>query len=227
MYGLDLFSGIGGITKALEGYVRPVAYCENDRYAQSVLLSRMSTGDLPIAPIWDDVRTLNSKSIPYPEIIYGGFPCQDISIARRIHKGLHGEQSGLFFEMARLVGEIRPKFVFVENVTAISVSDIQRIVGTFRTLGYGSRGLPLCASEIGCPMHGHRWFVLAAADSDGLETSCDSQNIGENEEQRSYPKPLLQVRKGLWSDSPSRFVGMDYGVPYWVDRIKCLGNAVV
>jgi site-specific DNA-cytosine methylase len=60
--GLDLFSGIGGLTKALEGYVWPVAYCENDRYAQAVLLSRMATGDLPVAPIWDDIKTLKVKS---------------------------------------------------------------------------------------------------------------------------------------------------------------------
>lgn len=58
MYGLDLFSGIGGITQALKGYVEPVVYCERDRYAQAVLLSRMSAGELPIAPIWDDVTTL-------------------------------------------------------------------------------------------------------------------------------------------------------------------------
>src|SRR5438309_5214628 len=107
MYGLDLFSGIGGITKALEGYVTPVAYCENDRDAQAVLLSRMATGDLPLAPIWDDVATLRSTYIPSVDIIYGGFPCQDISVAGR-GKGLAGKRSGLFFEIVRLCGEIRP-----------------------------------------------------------------------------------------------------------------------
>src|SRR5216684_4770914 len=121
MYGLDLFSGIGGITKALEGYVQPVAYCENDRYAQGVLLSRMANGDLPNAPIWSDILTLRGAMLPRtPEIIYGGFPCQDISVAGR-GKGLDGERSGLFFEIIRLVGEIRPRFVFLENVAAITV----------------------------------------------------------------------------------------------------------
>src|SRR5216684_872072 len=92
MYGLDLFSGIGGITKALEGYVQPVAYCENDRYAQGVLLSRMANGDLPNAPIWSDILTLRGAMLPRtPEIIYGGFPCQDISVAGR-GKGLDGER---------------------------------------------------------------------------------------------------------------------------------------
>src|SRR5580693_6905745 len=99
MNGLSLFSGIGGIDKALEGYVEPILYCENDRYAQGVLLSRMATGDLPLAPIWDDVTTLCGDDLPAkPEIIYGGFPCQDISVAGR-GIGLAGKRSGLFFEI--------------------------------------------------------------------------------------------------------------------------------
>lgn len=89
--GLDLFSGIGGLTLALAPWVRPVAYCENDRYAQSVLLSRISSGDLPNAPIWDDVRTLKAWDIPNVDIVYGGFPCQDVSVAGA-RAGLDGER---------------------------------------------------------------------------------------------------------------------------------------
>src|SRR5690242_16210507 len=101
MYGLDLFSGIGGITKALDGYVQPVAYCELEPYARGVLASRQSTGHLPIAPIWDDVKNLDGRRLPAVDIIYGGFPCQDISIAGR-GVGLGGERSGLFREIVRL-----------------------------------------------------------------------------------------------------------------------------
>src|SRR3972149_8825591 len=102
MYGLDLFSGIGGITKALEGYALPVAYCENDPYCQRVLLSRMGTGDLPPAPIWDDVRTLQRGDLPiFPDIIWGGFPCQDVSLAG-LRIGLEGKRTGLFSEIIRL-----------------------------------------------------------------------------------------------------------------------------
>ena len=62
--GLDLFSGIGGLTVALAPWVRPVAYCESDRYAQGILLSRQSSGSIPLAPIWDDVRTLSGRELP-------------------------------------------------------------------------------------------------------------------------------------------------------------------
>lgn len=72
--GLDLFSGIGGISLALRDYVRPIAYCEIDPYCQGVLLSRMASGDLDNAPIWDDVKTLNGKDLEAVDIIVGGFP---------------------------------------------------------------------------------------------------------------------------------------------------------
>lgn len=110
MYGLDLFSGIGGLTKSLEGYVIPLAYCEIDAYARGVLLSRMHTRDIPLAPIWDDVSTLRGAMLPRVDIIYGGFPCQDISVAGR-GEGLGGKRSGLFFEIVRLVKEKKTSFL--------------------------------------------------------------------------------------------------------------------
>lgn len=72
--GLDLFSGIGGISKALDCYVKTKYYCEIEPYCQGVLLSRMASGDLDNAPIWDDIRTLNGKELEAVDIIVGGFP---------------------------------------------------------------------------------------------------------------------------------------------------------
>lgn len=119
--GLDLFSGIGGLTIALEPWVRPIAYCENDRYAQSVLLSRMRSGEIATAPIWDDVRTLRGDLFrDGVDIISGGFPCQDISVAGT-GKGLAGERSGLFFEIVRLARELRPKFIFSWKTSQLSL----------------------------------------------------------------------------------------------------------
>lgn len=161
MYGLDLFSGIGGLTKALEGYVMPVAYCENERYAQAVLLSRMARRELPTAPIWDDVRSLTGPMLPVqPDIIYGGFPCQDISVAGR-GAGLGGGRSGLFFEIVRLVSEIRPQFVFLENVSAITVRGAERVVGELCRLRYDCRWGILSAADVGAVHRRERWWLLA------------------------------------------------------------------
>jgi len=160
MYGLDLFSGIGGLTKALEGYSTPVAYCENDRHATAVLLSRMSSGELPIAPVWDDIRTFDSRSIFPVDIVYGGFPCQDISVAGR-GEGLDGKRSGLFSEVARLVGEIRPAFVFLENVPAITSRGGLRVTAELTALGYDARWCFVSAADVGANHRRERWWLLA------------------------------------------------------------------
>lgn len=174
MNGLDLFSGIGGITKALEGYVRPITYCESDRYAQGVLLSRMREGSLPVAPIWDDVRTLHGSMLPVrPEIIYGGFPCQDISVAGH-GKGLAGKRSGLFFEIIRLVETIRPAFVFLENVSAIRTRGGEEVIKEFSRLRYDCRWGMLSAYDVGAPHKRERWWLLAYANKERLQASGPS-----------------------------------------------------
>lgn len=158
--GLDLFSGIGGLALALEPWVRPVAYCENDRFAQSVLLDRMRTGDLPVAPIWDDVRTLQTRDLPDVDIVYGGFPCQDLSAAG-VGRGLAGERSGLYLEIERVIKEANPAFVFLENVPAIRTRGLGRVVWGLSELGYDCRWTVVSAAEVGAPHLRKRWFMLA------------------------------------------------------------------
>lgn len=170
MNGLDLFSGIGGLTVALVPWVKPVAYCENDRYAQAVLLSRMASGDIPIGPIWDDVRTLNGADLDCIDIIYGGFPCQDISCAGN-GAGLAGERSGLFFQIMRLVDEIRPSFIFLENVPAIATRGFDRVLSEITARGYDSRWCVLAAAEVGAPHLRKRWWLLAHAMRERREES--------------------------------------------------------
>lgn len=159
--GLDLFSGIGGITLALSPWVKPIAYCENDRYAQAVLLSRMHDGHLPWAPIWDDVQTLGRDLLPpHIDIVYGGFPCQDISVAGA-GRGLAGKRSGLFFEVLRLATEIRPALLFLENVPAIRTRGAAAVCESLAAIGYDLRWDVVSAEEIGAPHKRQRWFLLA------------------------------------------------------------------
>lgn len=160
--GLDLFSGIGGLTLALAPWVRPVAYCESDRYAQAVLLSAQARGDLPRAPIWDDVRTLRGTDIPPVDIISGGFPCQDLSVAGA-GAGLAGERSGLFFEVLRLAKEIKPKFLFLENVPAIRTRGLSVVGKRLADLGYDCRWDIVSAADVGAPHVRKRWWLLAYA----------------------------------------------------------------
>lgn len=263
--GLDLFSGIGGLTVALSEWVRPVAYCENDRYAQGVLLSRISSGDLPKAPIWDDVQTLKGKDLPRVDIIYGGFPCQDISNAG-LRKGLEGKRSGLFFEIIRLVGELRPRFVFLENVAAITIRGLQRVVSELTALGYDCRWTILSASAVGANHQRERFWLLAYSNSDSncreierklteekrissqIRTkNCNARKFSGTGEVRISDKEYIsdtnstglqtqgakqqttgakQFSTDWWTTEPD--VGrVANGIPFRVDRIRGLGNAVV
>jgi len=165
--GLDLFTGIAGNSLGLREYVDTLAYCEQDRHAQSVLLSRMSEGELTPAPIWDDIQTLNGSHFDKQiDIIVGGFPCQDISIAGN-GEGLAGERSGLFFEVCRLVKEISPTFVFLENVPAIRTRGLRTVVRELTDLGYDCRWTSVSAAEVGAPHLRKRWFLLAYSNNSG------------------------------------------------------------
>ena len=156
---LDLFSGYGGISYGLRDYIKPIAYCEIDNYARAILASRISEGELPFAPILRDVRSLRGKS-GVADIIVGGFPCQDISVAGN-GVGLAGERSGLFFEIVRLTKEITPTLVFLENVPAIRTRGLRQVVGAFTEMGYDCRWTCLSAASVGAPHKRERWFLLA------------------------------------------------------------------
>lgn len=190
--GLDLFSGVGGITYALQEFIEPVAYCEIDPYCQSVLLSRMQTGDLPKAPIWDDVRTLPFKELPPIDIICGGFPCQDISVAGT-GKGLAGERSGLFFEIVRLAKEIKPKFIFLENVPAITTRGGLQVIREIAEMGYDCRWCVVSAASVGALHRRERWFLLACSQHDGALASETGRGIGESTIQGKQPKQTENI----------------------------------
>lgn len=158
--GLSLFSGIGGLDVALSEWVRPVAYCEIDTYCQGVLLSRMVSGELAYAPIWDDICTLEIGEKSLVDILFGGFPCQGFSVAG-LGKGLADERSGLFFEIVRLAKYIRPKFIFLENVPAICSRGGLQITQEVAQLGYDCRWGVMAASSFGALHRRKRWFLLA------------------------------------------------------------------
>jgi DNA (cytosine-5)-methyltransferase 1 len=252
MNGLDLFSGIGGISLALRPWVHTSAFCEQDRYAQSVLLSRMEDGSLERAPIWDDVRTLRGSHFHTSiDIIFGGFPCQDISVAGR-GEGLEGKRSGLFFEIIRLTSELKPTFVFLENVPAIRTRGLREVVRAFTDLRYDCRWTRVSAAEVGANHIRERWFLLAYSDStklrheqrwgsrtswqgeneprdNGSETMADSE-CDRLEKSRNSGIQRWQTGPATdaswWATEPSvgRVVN---GLPNRVDRIKCLGNSVL
>ncbi len=162
---ISLFSGAGGLDLGakLVGGFRTVAYVEYDRYAQGVLMSRMRSGDLDDAPIFEDVRTFDGRSLAGSiAVVSGGFPCQDVSHAGKRAGLKEGTRSGLWSKFARIIREVGPRFVLVENVPGLlSIDDgggLELFSGTWPRSGSmrsGScyprpmSGLRICERESG------------------------------------------------------------------------------
>ena len=216
---LDLFAGIGGFSLGLErtGGFRTVAFCEIDKKAQRVLNKHW-----PDTPIFDDVSALTKdlldETVGVPvHVITGGFPCQDLSTAGR-GAGLEGERSSLWFQLLRLIDEIRPRYAIIENVSALRSRGLEVVLQGINAVGYRAEWHCIPASFLGAHHQRDRIWIVAYPDSsleqgDGLPSGVHAQNarawVGGSEtvsladtqriglsgsgelEQPSYPAPLV------------------------------------
>jgi DNA (cytosine-5)-methyltransferase 1 len=164
---LDLFSGIGGFSLGLErtGGFETVAFCEIEEFPRRVLAKHW-----PNVPRYRDVRELTADRLAADgiavDVICGGFPCQDISTAGK-GAGLAGERSGLWSEIARLVGELAPQFVIVENVSALLSRGLGDVLGDLASVGYDAEWHCIPASAIGAPHRRDRVWIVAHPQSFG------------------------------------------------------------
>jgi DNA (cytosine-5)-methyltransferase 1 len=158
---LDLFSGIGGFSLGLErtGGFRTVAFCEIDRYCRQVIAKHW-----PDIPCYEDVQELTKERLQEDgisvDVICGGFPCQDISTAGK-RAGIKGTRSGLWSEYARLIRELRPSFIIVENVAALLHRGMDTVLGDLASIGYDAEWHCISASSIGAPHQRDRVWIVA------------------------------------------------------------------
>lgn len=158
---LDIFSGIGGFSLGLEraGGFKTVGFCEVDAYCQQVLRKHW-----PKVPIYEDVRELNADTLSRDgitvDVIAGGFPCQDLSYAGN-GAGLNGLRSGLWHEYCRLIRELRPDYVIVENVSALLGRGLGTVLGNLATLGYDAEWQCIRATAVGLPHSRDRVWIVA------------------------------------------------------------------
>lgn len=221
---LDLFSGIGGFSLGLErtGGFKTVAFCEIDPFCRKVLKKHW-----PDVPIYEDIRSLDGSGIT-ADVITGGFPCQDISLANRNATGISGERSGLWREYARLIGEIRPRYVIVENSPALRFRGLGRVLGDLAGLGYDAEWRCYGAVHFGAQHERRRIWILAYPDQVGRIWGRRQASQGIDW-QGILPQRLVG-EQGPWdcsAEEKSQLLGMGDGVPDGSHRIGACGNSVI
>jgi DNA (cytosine-5)-methyltransferase 1 len=194
---LDLFSGIGGF--ALGAYWAGLRfdnhyYSEVDKYAIRVYQQRF-----PDAIGLGDICKISGRGLPAGDwIISGGFPCQDISVAGK-GAGLAGARSGLWFEMLRLIGDLQPRFVVVENVGALLVRGIDTVLGSLAEIGYDAEWQIISAASVGAPHRRERVYIVAYPKENGwgnIRVSCDmASEIREKKERGDQSSQAANDRR--------------------------------
>jgi DNA (cytosine-5)-methyltransferase 1 len=223
---LHLFAGAGGgiLGGMLLGHTT-VCAVELEPYCREVLLQRQRDGILPKFPIWDDVCTFDGT--PWRgkvDVVCGGFPCQDISAAGK-GAGITGERSGLWGEMARIIGEIRPKYAFVENSPMLTLRGLDRVLGDLSEMGYDARWGVVGASHVGAPHRRERIWILAYSN---LSQCQGTRQPSRSNTEHSEFMPF----SAWWRQDPAETLEscmgrMANGVADRVDRLKAIGNGQV
>jgi len=204
---LALFAGSGG--GILGGHLlgwRTIAAVEIEDYPRRVLLQRQADGFLPRFPVWDDICTFDGH--PWRgkvDVISGGFPCQDISAAGK-GDGLDGERSGLWTHMARVVSEVRPPFVFVENSPMLTTRGGTRVIADLAQMGYDTKWTVMGAADIGAPHQRDRMWIVSRQRE--FFSHPQHHRNGWGKQQQESPTQEIGVtaytqRKGLEGQSDS------------------------
>lgn len=237
---ISLFSGIGGLDLGLErsGHFKVVAHSEIDNYASGVL-----SKNFPDVPNLGDITKVDLKAfqdrVGNVDVIVGGFPCQSVSIVNRFYSNVKDaeDKSGLWREFARAIKEVEPNYVIIENVKGLTKRGLDRVLSDLADLGYDAVWSCVPAASVGARHIRWRLFILAYSNSKRFQ-----EQWGRTATRKKYATierggAILEALRvsianraeanaDFWKAEPS--VGrMADGVSKRVDRLRCLGNAVV
>lgn len=226
---LALFAGAGG--GILGGHLlgwKTICAVERDAYAAGVLAQRQNDGLLPPFPIWSDVESFDGRLWQgIVDVVSGGFPCQDISVAGK-GKGITGKRSGLWKEFARIIGEVRPQYAFIENSPALLIRGLDVVLSDLTACGYDAEWLCLSGKDCGAVHLRDRIWILAT------DYRCQR-------DERFREKPLFKFSPFPWgkdvrgiedmrkrSDLPQPLIRrINHDVAFGMDRLKAIGNGQI
>jgi DNA (cytosine-5)-methyltransferase 1 len=222
----SLFSGIGGFSLGFQRVgIKTLWQVELKPFCRQVLAKHF-----PGAERFTDVKLVGKHNLKVVDIISGGFPCQDISQAGKQAGIKVGTRSGLWFEYARIIDELRPKFAVIENVARLVNRGLQQVLDDLAEIGYNAEWDCIRASDMGAPHRRERVFVIAYPNRDGRERG------------RIYDGPWIQAsdtpwlwesfrttEHSVWLKTQCGLYGDDDGVSRRLDpdRGSALGNTVL
>ena len=224
------FAGIGGWELGLERAIpnsHTVWQVEQNTFCQGVLKKHW-----PNATIFDDVRTVGAHNLESIDLLCAGFPCQDLSQAGQ-KKGIYnGEKSSLFWELHRIISEIRPRIICLENVANILRLGGPAVIASLAEIGYGCEWTVVrSGSDFGAPHRRERWFCVAYSDMSRHQEQHEPVMLEQRCGSRSGDRKNGGLHTGFnyWKGAahPSPFHHVDDGIPNRLARLKALGNAIV
>lgn len=235
---ISLFAGIGGIDLGLErAGMSCVAQVEIDPFCQKVLARHW-----PLVPRFSDVRTFNRSQLDqHVDLIAGGFPCQDISVAGK-GVGLSGTRSGLWWEYLRILKEFRPRWVLAENVPALRTRGADEVLSSLEELGYSCWPTVVGAWSVGALHKRDRvWIIASRTHTDSnTRNGIASKPVSDTGSLRLQGKREGPSRPWSWEQftglvqaalrislPAGKYGGVSDGVPCRMDRLKSLGNSAV
>tara|TARA_R110002020_G_scaffold358855_4_gene571482 strand:- start:2234 stop:2989 length:756 start_codon:yes stop_codon:yes gene_type:complete len=228
----SLFSGVGGIELGLERGIagsKTIWQVEMDPFCQRVLARNW-----PHAELFDDVNKVGKQNLSQVDIICGGFPCQGFSVSGKM-EGLENEKSNLWWQCHRIIRELRPRVVLLENTPALLVRGALDVFGSLAEIGYDAEWSTVTASSVGAPHRRERVFIVCypAPGSDKGRSPADAHH-GYAEDavpagRQTAPVHGAQDGEQFWRRNapPPALCGVDDGVPDRVERCRSYGNAVV
>ena len=199
---------------------RTICAVEINAYARKVLLARQRDGCLEPFPIWDDITTFDGN--PWRgrvDVVSGGFPCQDISSAGK-GEGIGGKRSGLWAQMARIIYEVQPKYVLVENSPMLVSRGLDIVLADFAKMGFNAEWGIISAENTKAPHQRKRIWIVAYS-------KVLDETWSYSEKKRWSVVQCYKHRRSVWGKARPQPCRMDDGLAFGVDRLEAIGNGQV